>query len=65
LKTISLEGRDILALSPEMLIISLCIHGAKHQWNELRQISDIAGIIASDNDINWELILKIAREKKN
>ena len=64
LKTISLEGRDIFALSPEMLIISLCIHGAKHQWNELRQISDIAGIIASDNDINWELILKIAREKR-
>ena len=64
LKVISLEGQEIFALSSEMLIIALCIHGAKHQWKELRQISDIAGIIASEKDINWKLILKIAREKR-
>jgi hypothetical protein len=64
LKVISLEGHEIFALSLEMHIIALCIHGAKHQWKELRQISDIAGIIASEKDINWELILKIAREKR-
>jgi hypothetical protein len=64
LRAISLEGRDIFALSPEIQIIALCLHGAKHQWKGLRQIGDIAGIIASEKDINWELILKIAREKR-
>lgn len=64
LKVISLEGQDISVLAPEMLIVGLCIHGAKHQWKELKQIGDIAGIIASDKNINWELILKIAREKR-
>ncbi|MDD1693492.1 MAG: nucleotidyltransferase family protein [Methanoregula sp.] len=64
LKVISLEGRDIYALSPEMLIVALCIHGAKHQWKELRQICDIAGIISSEKEIDWGLVLTIAREKR-
>jgi hypothetical protein len=64
LKVISLEGRDVFTLSTEMLIITLLIHGAKHQWKELRQISDIAGIIASEKDINWELVLKISKKKR-
>ncbi|KUG05785.1 hypothetical protein ASZ90_016764 [hydrocarbon metagenome] len=64
LRGISLEGKEISTLSAEMLIIALCIHGAKHQWKELKQVCDIAGIIASEKDINWELILKIAREKR-
>lgn len=64
LKAISLEGTEIFTLSPEMLIIALCIHGAKHQWRELKQIGDIAGIIESEKDINWERLVKIAREKR-
>lgn len=64
LKMISLDGTEILSLSTEMQIISLCIHGAKHQWKELKHISDIAAFISSDKDINWELILTIAQEKR-
>lgn len=64
LKALSLEGTEIFTLSTEMLIIALCIHGAKHQWRELKQICDIAGIINSEKDINWEIIVKIAREKR-
>ena len=63
-KVRSFEGKDVVTLSTEMMIIALCIHGAKHQWKKLRQISDIAGIIDSDKDINWDLVINLAREKR-
>lgn len=64
LKEVALEGREILTLSPEMLLIALCIHGAKHQWKDLKQVCDIAAIIALENDLDWEYIVRIANEKR-
>ncbi len=64
LKGVFLEGQDIATLSTEMLIISLCIHGAKHQWKNTDMICDLAGVIASGKDINWELVFSTAREKR-
>lgn len=64
LKVISLEGQEVSYLSTELLIIFLLIHGAKHQWNDLRPICDVASIIASEKDISWELILKTAKLKR-
>lgn len=64
LKKVFLEGREIATLSPEMLLIALCIHGAKHQWKDLKQVCDIAAIIARENELDWENIVRIAHEKR-
>ncbi|HEY9401144.1 MAG TPA: nucleotidyltransferase family protein, partial [Pyrinomonadaceae bacterium] len=41
-RTEAFEGTQINALAPEDLLLSLCVHGAKHVWERLSWIADIA-----------------------
>jgi Uncharacterised nucleotidyltransferase len=52
---IDMGGRMVRALSPEDLVLILCIHGAKHAWSRLSLLCDIAGAARSRN-INYELL---------
>jgi hypothetical protein len=61
LRTIQIGGVDVLALSPENLLLVLCIHGGKHRWNRLVWLSDIAEIIQLHADLDWEYVLLQAR----
>lgn len=45
LQTVSLAGRQVLGLGSEDLLIALCVHGAKHVWNRLSWICDVARLI--------------------
>jgi hypothetical protein len=49
---ISLGGEEIPSLSGEMLVITLCVHGAKHLWLNLKWLSDLARLIEI-RKINW------------
>jgi hypothetical protein len=61
---ISFEGRHILALSTEDLLMALCVHGAKHCWldNSLKLICDVAGLIDISKNLDWESVLVNARK---
>lgn len=48
-------GRDVPALSPEDLLLLLSIHGAKHTWERLSWIADIARIPDAYPGIDFEL----------
>ena len=61
LRTIRIGGVDVLALSPENLLLVLCIHGSKHQWNRLVWLSDIAEIIQQRADLDWDCAVRQAR----
>jgi Uncharacterised nucleotidyltransferase len=61
LRTIRIGGVDALTLSPEDLLLILCIHGGKHRWNRLVWLSDIAEIIQQHADLDWDHILREAR----
>ena len=61
LRTIQIGGVDVLALSPENLLLVLCIHGGKHQWNRLVWLSDIAEIIQLHADLDWDYAVRQAR----
>jgi hypothetical protein len=61
LRTIRIGGVDALALSPENLLLVLCIHGGKHGWNRLVWLSDIAEIIQLHADLDWDYALRQAR----
>jgi len=52
---------DVLALSPENLLLVLCIHGSKHRWNRLVWLSDIAEIIQQHADLDWDCAVRQAR----
>ena len=46
----------ILTLSPEDLILILCSQGAKDCWRQLNRICDIAELIRTSGEIDWELV---------
>ena len=58
LKAVSLLGRRVMTVSPEQLLLILCLHnGGKHQWETLGWICDIAQLIGVRKDLDWERIL--------
>lgn len=58
LKPVSLLGKQVMTVSPEQLVLILCLHhGAKHQWETLGWISDIAQLAGVCNESHWQKIL--------
>ncbi|HKP72844.1 MAG TPA: nucleotidyltransferase family protein [Pyrinomonadaceae bacterium] len=55
------EGMTVSALAPEDLLLSLCVHGAKHQWERLSWITDIAQLLEVLHDLDWPYLLEHAR----
>ncbi len=41
-------------LSAELLLIFLCAHGAKHGWLRLKWICDLAELIRSHQELDWD-----------
>jgi hypothetical protein len=61
LESTALNGMRISTFSPEDLLLLLCVHSTKHMWLRLGWLSDIAELINTYEDINWEMILREAR----
>lgn len=57
----SFEGMTIKTLAPEDLLLSLCVHGAKHLWERLSWIADIAQLLEVYTDLNWPRLLERTR----
>src|SRR5882757_6348835 len=57
----SLGGRQVLRLSPEDLLLVLCLHAAKHLWMRLIWICDIAETMRTQK-VDWSLVSARARE---
>jgi hypothetical protein len=57
IEVVRLGGREIPTLSPEDLLSILCIHGYKHCWEALEWICDIAGLIQTDQKMDWKGVL--------
>jgi hypothetical protein len=58
LEAISVGGREILNLCKEDLLVMLCIHGSKHLWNRLMWICDVAKLIHSHRELDWNRVMK-------
>ena len=54
------NGKELLTLSGEDLLLLLCLHGFTHLWERLGWICDVASLIDSRDDLDWELILRNA-----
>jgi len=53
-------GRAITTLAPEPLLLFLCVHGAKHSWESLCWVADIARLITRQPTLRWEQLLSDA-----
>jgi hypothetical protein len=55
------EGMQIKTLAPEDLLLALSVHGAKHLWERLSWIADIARLVEVNRDLKWAGLLEHAR----
>jgi hypothetical protein len=62
LEPTSLAGKEVLALSPEDLLLILCMHGTKHLWQALELICAVGEMIRVSEGLNWARIMEQARE---
>jgi hypothetical protein len=53
-----LGGDTVLSLSPEDMLLVLCVHGCRHAWERLVWICDVAELVrACQEDIEWEGVI--------
>lgn len=62
IEEVTLSGRQVHSLSPEVLLCYLCIHGAKHRWMTLDLVCCINQLIQVRQDINWEQTVDFAKK---
>jgi Uncharacterised nucleotidyltransferase len=58
---VNIDAHEIPALSPEDELILICIHGAKHFWEQLSYIADVAAFV-SNQDLDWARVRSFAEE---
>ena len=51
------ETNILQTLSAKKLLLYLCEHGAKHSWSHFKFIGDLAELIRSHPDLDWDWIL--------
>jgi len=56
-----IDGRDVPVLSLEDELVLICVHGAKHFWERLIWIADVAALI-SRQPLDWDRALAVANE---
>ncbi len=56
-----IDGREVPALSLEDELVLICVHGAKHFWERLMWIADVAALI-SMQPLDWDRALAVANE---
>lgn len=57
-------GQTVMTLSPEELLVYLCAHGAKHVWEKLIWIVDVAGLINRHSDLDWRRVCDLAARQR-
>ena len=59
---VPLDGREAPAPSVEDELVLICIHGAKHLWERLIWIADVAALVSRQTGIDWNRVTESARE---
>ena len=58
---VSIDGHQIPALAIEDELILICIHGAKHLWERLSMVADVAALVDRQTSLDWQLAFATAR----
>ena len=64
LGVVALGGRLVPVLEPVDLLLVLCIHGAKHAWERLAWICDVAELVRRTPELDWTALVAEAEELK-
>jgi hypothetical protein len=56
---VRLDAHEAPALSVEDELVLICIHGAKHFWERLMWIADVAALVSRQSTIDWERVTEL------
>lgn len=56
-------GRTVRDLHRDDLLVLLCLHGAKHGWDRLGWLADVARLVEAESDWAWPALLERARKQ--
>jgi hypothetical protein len=60
-RSVSVAGATVPDIDPEKMLLILAMHGSKHAWTRLAWIVDVAQLLTSSADLNWEAIDREAK----
>jgi hypothetical protein len=60
LENVSVANMTVRNFAPEDALPILCVHGAKHYWERLGWICDIAELIGTYPEIDWKRVMEQA-----
>jgi putative nucleotidyltransferase-like protein len=60
LRPFPVAGRSVLTHSYENLLLVQCLHGAKHGWEKIGWLCDIAEIVRTQSEVNWDQVIERA-----
>lgn len=58
----TLAGHPVKTFAMEDLVLMLLVHGAKHTWNRLDQVSTLAAVLRNHPGLDWSAVEQRARE---
>ena len=58
---VHLDAREAPALSVEDELVLICVHGAKHFWERLMWIADVAALVSRQTGIDWQRVADSAQ----
>ena len=61
---VEIAGRKMRTFSVEDTLVMLCVHGAKHFWDRLAWLVDVAELIRAQ-PVDWASVMKIAAALKS
>ena len=50
-------GTPVLTVAPEDLLLILCVHASKHHWEHLSLCCDVAAVLRSCKDVDWDTLM--------
>jgi hypothetical protein len=53
---VRLDAHEVPVLSVEDELVLICIHGAKHFWERLMWIADVAALVTRQSTMDWERV---------
>ncbi len=59
---VQLDSREVPALSVEDELVFICVHGAKHLWERLMWIADVAALVSRQTSLDWDRAAASAKE---
>ncbi len=59
--SVRLDAHEVPALSVEDEFLLICIHGAKHFWERLMWIADVAALVSRQTGIDWQRVADSAQ----